>query len=349
MKFIHIADVHLGAEPLCGRYTDIRKKEIWDSFENIIKVCNKEEADVLFIAGDLFHRQPLLRELKEVDYLFSTLEKTKVFLIAGNHDYIKKDSYYRTFKLSDNVYTLFGEQVEYIVDNELSLAVYGASYYKKEIKEEIYNINAGNHAQYEVLLAHGGDAKHIPVNFNRLSVAGFDYVALGHIHLPGAPVKNKIIYSGALEPVDVNDVGPHGYVTGTIDDTGVHTKFVPSAKRKYIHLEIEINQDMTFGEIKDTVKTSIEERGTENLYKIKLTGLRNPETEIDTYYMDSYENIVDIEDRTCIAFDYEKIYYKNKDNIIGKYIESFNGAEPGTVEYMAMEEGVKALLNDQRK
>ena len=349
MKFIHIADVHLGAEPYCGAYTDMRKKEIWDSFENIINVCNEEEADVLFIAGDLFHRQPLLRELKETDYLFSKLKKTKVFLIAGNHDYIKKDSYYRTFKWSDNVYTLFGDECEYIVDDELSLAVYGLSYYKKEIKEELYNINAGNHAKYEVLLAHGGDAKHIPVNFNRLSNAGFDYVAFGHIHMPGAPVKNKIVYSGALEPIDINDAGPHGYVIGTIDETGVHTSFVPSAKRKYIHLSVEADSSMTFGEIKDIVKKSIEERGIQNMYKIEITGMRNPETEIDAYYMDPYENIVEIEDKTSIAFDYEKIYHMNKDNIIGKYIESFKGALPGTMEYMAMEEGVKALLNDLRK
>ena len=349
MKFIHIADVHLGAEPLCGRYTSIRKKEIWDSFENIINICNEEKVDTLFIAGDLFHRQPLLRELKEVDYIFSKLEKTKVFLIAGNHDYIKKDSYYRTFKWSDNVYTLFGEQVEYIVDDELSLAVYGASYYKKEIKDELYNINAGNNAKYEVLLAHGGDAKHIPVNFQRLSSAGFDYVAFGHIHLPGAPVKNKIIYSGALEPMDINDVGPHGYVIGTMDETGVSTKFVPIAKRKYIHLSVEVKSSMTFGEIKDVVRKSIEERGVENMYKIKLTGMRHPETEIDTYYLNPYENIVEIEDDTNIAFDYEKIYYMNKDNIIGKYIESFKGVTPGNIEYMAMEEGVKALLIDQRK
>ena len=89
MKFIHIADVHLGVHPDAGTaYTEKRPKEIWDTFERIIGICQKEQTDLLLIAGDLFHRQPLLRELKEVNYLFSALTHTKVVLIAGNHDFV---------------------------------------------------------------------------------------------------------------------------------------------------------------------------------------------------------------------------------------------------------------------
>ena len=102
MKFIHIADVHLGVHPDAGTaYTEKRPKEIWDTFERIIGICQKEQTDLLLIAGDLFHRQPLLRELKEVNYLFSALTHTKVVLIAGNHDYIRRDSYYPTFPWSE--------------------------------------------------------------------------------------------------------------------------------------------------------------------------------------------------------------------------------------------------------
>lgn len=344
MKFIHIADVHLGAEPKCGKYSKDRKEEIWDTFKEVINKCNEEKVDALFIAGDLFHRQPLLRELKEVNYLFSTLTDTKIFLIAGNHDYIKKESYYKTFNWNSNVYTFFSDELTYADIKDLSLAVYGLSYFKKEIKEELYNISAPGYEKYEVLLAHGGDAKHIPINFSVLNQSGFDYIALGHIHKPGAPLKNKAVYSGALEPVDVNDVGPHGYIKGTIDKDGTHVQFIPCAKRKYIHLEIAIDKDMTQRGVTDLIKESIESRGLNNMYKIRLTGKRDPETEFNTYYMDPYENIVEIEDLTKAAYDYEKIYYKNKDNIIGRYIESFKGAKEGTKEYTAMEEGVAALL-----
>ena len=83
MRFIHIADVHLGAEPEAAGYSQNRGRELWASFENIVRICEAEKSDLLLIAGDLFHRQPLVRELKEVNYLFSELTHTKVVLMAG--------------------------------------------------------------------------------------------------------------------------------------------------------------------------------------------------------------------------------------------------------------------------
>ena len=98
MKFIHIADVHLGAQPDAGPlYSHQRPRELWETFERVIRVCENDQTDLLLIAGDLFHRQPLVRELKEAEYLFSELTHTKVALIAGNHDYIRQDSNYLTF------------------------------------------------------------------------------------------------------------------------------------------------------------------------------------------------------------------------------------------------------------
>ena len=115
MRFIHTADVHLGAQPDAGPlYSRQRGRELWDTFEHVLHVCEEEKTDLLLIAGDLFHRQPLVRELKELDYLFSGLTHTKVVLIAGNHDYIRTDSNYLDFRWSSNVFPLFGEKPGYI-------------------------------------------------------------------------------------------------------------------------------------------------------------------------------------------------------------------------------------------
>ena len=94
MKFIHIADLHLGAEPDAGRaYSQNRSQELWETLQSVLEVCEEEQTDLLLIAGDIFHGQPLRRELKELNYYFAELTHTKVVLIAGNHDYIRKDSY----------------------------------------------------------------------------------------------------------------------------------------------------------------------------------------------------------------------------------------------------------------
>ena len=91
MRFIHTADIHLGATPESKMDWAVhRGDEMWGTFERLIKKVKEDEIELLIIAGDLFHRQPLLRELKEVDYLFSTIPDTKVVLCAGNHDAIKK-------------------------------------------------------------------------------------------------------------------------------------------------------------------------------------------------------------------------------------------------------------------
>lgn len=347
MRFIHIADVHLGAQPDAGSaYTAGRPQEIWESFSQIAALCEEEKTDVLFIAGDLFHRQPLLRELKEVNYLFSTLSHTEVVFIVGNHDYIKKGSYYRTFQWNENVHPLLGSELGYVMLPELDLAVYGFSYHAREIREERYNLKAPGHAGYEILLAHGGDEKHIPVRKDVFENSGFDYIALGHIHKPQALIKNLAVYAGALEPVDKNDTGPHGFIRGEITGNGTHAEFVPFASREYIHLALRVNESMTNGSVKDYIKAAVEKRGVQNVYKFILRGYRDADTEFDTAHMDLYGNILEIEDETMPAYDYRRLYEENKDNLIGKFIGEFSGYEEGSIEYQALQEGVRALLEN---
>lgn len=134
VKWIHIADVHLGASPDAGdAYSKVRPQELWDTFAEVIDICEREQTDLLLIAGDLFHRQPLKKELKEVDYYFSRLSRTKVVLIAGNHDFLKQDSYYRSFQWSSNVYPLFEKEPECVIFEDLDVAVTGFSYESREI------------------------------------------------------------------------------------------------------------------------------------------------------------------------------------------------------------------------
>ena len=115
-----------------------REKEIWSSLERVLEVCESKHVEMLLIAGDLFHRQPLRRELKELDYLFSKLTMTEVVIIAGNHDYLKRDSYYRTFQWPQNVHMILDREIQCVEFPAYSLAIYGMSYDTKQITEECY-------------------------------------------------------------------------------------------------------------------------------------------------------------------------------------------------------------------
>ena len=85
MKFIHIADVHWGARPEREQtFGRIREQEIKETFQRVIDHANKQQVDLLLIAGDLFDQPPTQQELREVDYLLSRLNHSRTVLIAGN-------------------------------------------------------------------------------------------------------------------------------------------------------------------------------------------------------------------------------------------------------------------------
>ena len=133
----------------------------------------------MLIAGDLFHRQPLLRELKEMNSILEMLEHTEVVMIAGNHDYIKKNSYYRTFSWAPHVYMICSQEIDCVELDRIQTAVYGCSYHSREIHDPVYDHAVPEGRQkYEILLAHGGDEKHIPIKSNQIMTLGYDYVAI---------------------------------------------------------------------------------------------------------------------------------------------------------------------------
>ena len=312
-------------------------------------MCEEEKTDLLLICGDLFHRQPLMRELKEVNHLFSRLSVTQVVLIIGNHDHLKKDSYYRTFEWAENVHVLLDKAIDSVEFPELQTAVYGHSYHTKEITEKTYRYaQAQKCMPYEILMLHGGDEKHIPVQKEELLSLGYDYVAMGHIHKPMEVVKDKIVYAGALEPIDNNDTGVHGFIKGEITNEGVQTEFVPFASREYIHLEVASSKELSGYALKEKVKKEIENRGRKNIYKVRLTGFRDPEVVFDLSSFDVYGNMVELMDDTKPAYDFEKIQKQNADNILGYLIDEWKNSNEDSVEYQALCEGVGALMETRR-
>ena len=136
MKFIHTADIHWGMNPDSDKpWSRERAQAIKDTFVRIIGEAKERDADCLFISGDLFHSQPLVRDLKEINYLFSTIPAIHVCIIAGNHDRIRKSSALLSFSWSPNVTFFMGEEMSSVFFEDINTEVFGFSYHSAEITE----------------------------------------------------------------------------------------------------------------------------------------------------------------------------------------------------------------------
>lgn len=85
MKFLHIADVHIG----CWRNKAMRSLSV-KAFEEVCSVAVNEDVDFVVLSGDLFHTA--LPSINFVKQVFKNLRKLKeerirLYYIAGSHDY----------------------------------------------------------------------------------------------------------------------------------------------------------------------------------------------------------------------------------------------------------------------
>ena len=349
MKFIHIADVHWGMSPDSDKpWSKERCQDIKDTFARAVTQAKFLEADCLFISGDLFHRQPLAKDLKEVNYLFSTIPTVHVVIIAGNHDRIRSNSALLSFTWAPNVTYLMGEELESVYFKEINTEVYGFSYHSAEIPENrLDHLKVPNNGRIHVLLGHGGDANHIPFDKGAMSSLDFSYIAMGHIHRPEILLENRMAFAGSLEPLDKTESGPHGMMVGDINEvTRVVTslKFIPLAKLQYISLAVNVTTATTNTELAMKITQEIQNRGTENIFRFRIRGMRDPDISFDLEMLSTRFKIMDIIDESEPQYDFSALFAEHPSDMIGFFIQALQKPEMSPVEKKALHYGINALL-----
>lgn len=345
LKFIHIADVHLGAAPDAQMsWGEKRKQDIRNTFYRLLKQAGQQKIPLVLIAGDLFHGQPLKRELKELNERFADLSQTQIVFIAGNHDYVHPKSYYRGFPWADNVHFLWKNEMQEIYLPQLQTTVYGSSYWHQQESGDVYgNCRPSNRPGYHILLLHGGDAQHRPFSPDKLAKAGFDYIACGHIHRAGHIVENRVVMAGALEPVDQNDLGPHGYWLTELEGKSGRAYFYPIKNCQYVKTEVEVTQEMGMYQIEELVRRRLAEREDYEISHLCLTGYREPDVQIDTERFSEMERIVSIMDHTKPAYDFEKLKRRYSGGLIEKFIRCMEGHPDQELARKALYYGMDAI------
>ena len=351
MRFIHIADLHLGSSPeaefLWGKN---RAEEIWDSFAAVIDACNEKEIDLLLIAGDIFDRPPVWADLDRAAKLFARLTATEVVMIAGASDYITEDSPWKTYPWQSWVHMLSDKHCMNVQMGNINTSVHGCSYYAlTEGKPYLEDARPDKESEYQILLGYTGDDNHMPADLSELSEKGFDYIALGYEHKASVMQNMHIAYAGSLEPLSVQETGKHGFILGEINEENTTIRFVPFACREYINIKVRLSSDITEDELEEKLTAAINQYGRDNIFTISLEGRYQPKEPYDRARLLALGNVADVKDGTLPDYNLVALLDEHKDDMIGMYLEEFLKEPAGTREQKALYCGLEALLNAVQK
>ena len=308
MKFVHIADVHLDMPftSLKNNKELVKRRRLEQKFifRKAIDLVKEEGADVLFIAGDLFEDKFV--EDDTITYVISCLKEiknTKVYITPGNHDPLIKSSPYNTFEWPENVF-IFGSEVG--MDSFENINVYGIGFDDFEMDTTAVKdieILKEDEEKINILITHANldGAAHKYHDVKTQWLQKFDYVALGHIHMPKID-DSRIIYPGSLIAGGFDETGEHGLVVGEITKENLNLNFVKMDETQFEVKEIDISKYMSPNEILDKLNLK------DNIYKIVLTGIRNIDVNtLKEMILISGKYVCEIEDKTRMDYDLENI------------------------------------------
>jgi len=98
LKIIHCADIHLGSK-LESKFTkeksDIRKREVLNTFGKMIDYANENGIKVILLSGDVFDKDK--PAIKDKEFFYKAIKKNPqidFLYLNGNHD--KEGSYVET-------------------------------------------------------------------------------------------------------------------------------------------------------------------------------------------------------------------------------------------------------------
>lgn len=231
MKFLHIADLHLGKSIYGLSLTESGDQKDW--IDQFVKLCEEEKPDAVVIAGDVYDRSaPSGAAVELLDGMLTQLEEKNipVLIVAGNHDSGQKLAFGQRVFAKQNIYIagtvekelkhvtltdeygpvtfwlmpyLFPEQVSRILEDD-SIRSYDEAVRRLLAAQEI------DFSKRNVLIAHqnvvangkeaerGGSESMVGGvgEIDYTAFDGFDYVALGHIHSAYPVGRPEVRYAG---------------------------------------------------------------------------------------------------------------------------------------------------------
>ncbi|PHS12511.1 MAG: DNA repair exonuclease [Blastopirellula sp.] len=225
-RFIHTADLHIDS-PLRGlAANDLEvharlQAATRSAFENVVDIAIEQQVAFVLIAGDLFDGS--WRDMKTGQWTaaqFRRLERESinVYYIRGNHD--AESVVRKTIKWPDNVCELSVKKPETRIIEQHQVAIHGQGFKDRELLDDIAaNYPEAVPGHFNVAMLHTsltgseGHDTYAPTNIETLKSKGYDYWALGHIHIRSEiPICEEpyIAYSGNTQGRHIKETGAKG-------------------------------------------------------------------------------------------------------------------------------------------
>jgi len=237
LKFIHTADIHLDS-PLSGLAAykdapaDLLRTVTRDAFTRLVDEAIEEAVDFMIIAGDLYDGS--WKDYNTGHFFCREMGRLNkvgipVYLLFGNHD--ADSDMTRKLTLPPNVHQFESRKTSTFRIEELKVALHGRSYKDAATVENLAAtypapiagwLNIGVlHTALEGYAAH---ANYAPCSLAELSVKGYDYWALGHVHEHAILQKDPwIVFPGNLQGRHIREAGARGAMLVMADESGIHS------------------------------------------------------------------------------------------------------------------------------
>jgi len=223
MRLLHLADLHLDS-PMRGLSVhegapDTAASCTREAFEAAVRFALAESIDLVVIGGDVYDGD--WQDFSTGVFFARQLALLRdggipVVVISGNHD--AASTITRRLTLPEGTRTLSAKEPETVLFEGLRVAVHGQSFATREVTDNLVAayppavpdmINVG--LLHTSLAGHPDHDTYAACSAQDLERLGYDYWALGHIHMRGRACDGPpAFYSGCIQGRSVRECGARG-------------------------------------------------------------------------------------------------------------------------------------------
>ncbi len=289
------SDFHLGMKfaSLPEVQTELAEAR-FDCLKRVVDAANARKADMLVVAGDLFHRTTLpKKDIQRAAGILSGFQGAIAAVLPGNHDYLSAaDEMWKRFMeaAGSSVLLLADERPYPLSGHGLDVCLYpgpcGSLHSRTNALSWMKGAEKDKNARIHIGIAHGSlegvspdfKAEYFPMTASELASLGMDLWLLGHTHTryPAVPdVRDRIFISGTPEPDGFDCVHEGSAWLLRVEEKGrIDAEPIRTGAHRFVHESVRVTAASDLAAFEKRLSVP-EARAT--LLKAVLTGRLPPE------------------------------------------------------------------------